>query len=199
MRARPADFQLDIFKRRQGQVEASPSSAMLGIHRHCPWLLRGQCHGRPRSAFQACDRGQFVATAGRRIELPQPPYRCGEMIAVMRSGCFVAIRNPAGAEVLGLFRRLRKLKIRRHIREVHGWETWIRTRINGVRVAAASSCLPRLKPGTVLNANTRASGSPSLSFTGYLWRETAYASLLQFSPPILEHISAIKTKLGTEP
>ena len=32
--------------------------------------------------------------------------------------------------------------------------------------------------------------------TGYLWRETAYASLLQFSPPILEHISAIKTKLG---
>jgi hypothetical protein len=35
--------------------------------------------------------------------------------------------------------------------------------------------------------------------TGYLWRETAYASLLQFSPPILKHISAIKTKLGTEP
>src|ERR1700730_18666751 len=33
-------------------------------------------------------------------------------------------------------------------------------------------------------ANTRASGSPSLSFQpGYLWRETAYASLLQFSPP----------------
>jgi hypothetical protein len=32
---------------------------------------------------------------------------------------------------------------------------------------------------------------------GYLWRETAYASLLKFSPPILEHISAIKTKLGT--
>jgi hypothetical protein len=35
--------------------------------------------------------------------------------------------------------------------------------------------------------------------TGYLWRETACASLRQFSPPILEHISAIKTKLGTEP
>jgi hypothetical protein len=28
--------------------------------------------------------------------------------------------------------------------------TWIRTRINGVRVLAASPCLPRLKPGTVL-------------------------------------------------
>jgi hypothetical protein len=26
--------------------------------------------------------------------------------------------------------------------------------------------------------------------TGYLWRETACASLRQFSPPILEHISA---------
>ena len=35
--------------------------------------------------------------------------------------------------------------------------------------------------------------------TGYLWRETACASLLQFRPPILEHIAAIKTKLGTEP
>jgi hypothetical protein len=31
-----------------------------------------------------------------------------------------------------------------------GWGTWIRTRINGVRVLAASSCLPRVKPGTVL-------------------------------------------------
>ena len=47
--------------------------------------------------------------------------------------------------------------------------------INGVRVPAASSCLPRLKPGTVL------------------LRE------YQFSPPILKHFSAIKTKLGTEP
>ena len=28
--------------------------------------------------------------------------------------------------------------------------TWIRTKIDGVRVLAASSCLPRLKPGTVL-------------------------------------------------
>ena len=26
-----------------------------------------------------------------------------------------------------------------------GWGTWIRTMINGVRVPAASSCLPRLK------------------------------------------------------
>jgi len=32
-----------------------------------------------------------------------------------------------------------------------------------------------------------------------LRRETVYASLLQFSPPILKHFSAIKTKLGTEP
>jgi hypothetical protein len=29
--------------------------------------------------------------------------------------------------------------------------------------------------------------------TGYLWRETACASLLQFSPLIPKHISAIKT------
>jgi hypothetical protein len=34
-----------------GRVEASHSSAMLGIHRHCPSRLRGQCYGRPRSAF----------------------------------------------------------------------------------------------------------------------------------------------------
>jgi hypothetical protein len=31
---------------------------------------------------------------------------------------------------------LRKLKIRRHIREVHGWGTWIRTMITEVRVAS---------------------------------------------------------------
>ena len=62
------------------------------------------------------------------------------------------------------------------------------------------SCLPRLKPGTVL---LREYQGERLTVTvvpsGYLWRETAYASLLQFSPPILKHISAIKTKLGTEP
>ena len=56
----------------------------------------------------------------------------------------------------------------------------------------------RLKPGTVL---LREYQGERLTVTvvpsGYLWRETAYASLLQFSPPILEHISAIKTKLGT--
>ena len=46
--------------------------------------------------------------------------------------------------------RPRKLKIHGHVREVYGWGTWIRTRINGVRVLAASSCLPRVKPGTVL-------------------------------------------------
>ena len=58
------------------------------------------------------------------------------------------------------------------------------------------SCLPRLKPGTVL---LREYQGERLTVTvvpsGYLWRETAYASLLQFSPPILKHISAIKTKL----
>jgi hypothetical protein len=56
--------------------------------------------------------------------------------------------------------------------------------------------LPRLKPGTVLlreGERLTVTVVPS----GYLWRETAYASLLQFSPPILKHISAIKTKLGT--
>ncbi len=51
--------------------------------------------------------------------------------------------------------------------------------INGVRVPAASSCLPRLKPGTVL---LREDQGERLTFTvvptGYLWRETAYASLL---------------------
>ena len=51
-------------------------------------------------------------------------------------------------------------KIHGHIREVYGWGTWIRTRISGVRVPAASSCLPRLKPGTVLSCGDRA------SFTG---------------------------------
>jgi hypothetical protein len=30
----------------------------------------------------------------------------------------------------------RKLKIHGHIREVCGWETWIRTKIDGVRVAS---------------------------------------------------------------
>jgi hypothetical protein len=78
--------------------------------------------------------------------------------------------------------------------------TWIRTRINGVRVPAASSCLPRLKPGAVLLREDQGERlTVTVVPTGYLWRETAYASLLQFSPPILKHISAIKTKLGTEP
>jgi hypothetical protein len=35
----------------------------------------------------------------------------------------------------------------------------------------------------MLLPNTRASGSPSLSFQPDLWRATAYASLLQFRPP----------------
>jgi hypothetical protein len=55
--------------------------------------------------------------------------------------------------------------------------------------------LPRLKPGTVLlreGERLTVTVVPS----GYL-SDTAYASLLQFSPPILKHISAIKTKLGT--
>ena len=38
--------------------------------------------------------------------------------------------------------------------ELRGWGTWIRTKIDGVRVPAASSCLPRLKPGTVLLFST---------------------------------------------
>jgi hypothetical protein len=60
--------------------------------------------------------------------------------------------------------------------------------------------LPRLKPGTVLLREDQGERlAVTVVPTGYLWRETAYASLLQFSPPILKHISAIKTKLGTEP
>jgi Protein of unknown function (DUF2924) len=81
---------------------------------------------------------------------------------------------------------------------VFGWGTRIRTRINGVRVPAASSCLPRLKPGTVLLREYQGERlTVTVVPTGYLWRETAYASLLH-SLPIL-NISAIKTKLGTEP
>jgi hypothetical protein len=47
-----------------------------------------------------------------------------------------------GAEVSGLFRRPRKLKIHGHIREVCGWGTWIRTRINGVRWGIRPGGLP---------------------------------------------------------
>jgi hypothetical protein len=36
------------------------------------------------------------------------------------------------AEVSEQFRRPWKLKIHGHIREVYGWRTWIRTKINGV-------------------------------------------------------------------
>jgi hypothetical protein len=65
-----------------------------------------------------------------------------------------------------------------------GWGTWIRTRINGVRVLAASSCLPRVKPGTVLLREYQGERlTVTVVPTGILWRETAYASLLQFSPP----------------
>ncbi|PNE09710.1 MAG: hypothetical protein CR217_18605 [Beijerinckiaceae bacterium] len=72
--------------------------------------------------------------------------------------------------------------------------------IDGVRVPAASSCLQRLKPGTALLREYQGE-RPTVTVvpTGYLWPETAYASPLQFSPPILKHICAIKTKLGTEP
>ena len=74
-----------------------------------------------------------------------------------------------------------------------GWGTWIRTRINGVRVSAASSCLPRLKPGTALLREYQGERlTVTVVPTGYLWRETAYASLLQFSPPILRHIPRSK-------
>ena len=51
-----------------------------------------------------------------------------------------------------------------------GWGTWIRTRISGVRFPAASSCLPRLKPGTVLSFGDRA------SFTG-----TAFGQYASFT------------------
>ena len=86
------------------------------------------------------------------------------------------------------------------IRKLLGWGTWIRTKIDGVRVPAASSCLPRLKPGTApLREYQDERPTVTVVPTGYLWPETAYASPLQFSPPILKHISAIKTKLGTEP
>jgi hypothetical protein len=39
----------------------------------------------------------------------------------------------------------RKLKIHGHIREVYGWWTWIRTKINGVRV----------RDSTVENVNSK--------------------------------------------
>ena len=56
----------------------------------------------------------------------------------------------------------------------------------------------RLKPGTVLLREYQGERlTVTVVPTGYLWRETACASLLQFSPPILKHISAIKTKIGT--
>jgi hypothetical protein len=51
------------------------------------------------------------------------------------------------------------------------------------------------KPAIPITAGT-AFKKPITSMSHYLWRETACASLL---PPILKHISAIKTKLGTEP
>jgi len=44
----------------------------------------------------------------------------------------------------------------------------------------------------------RQHGDDPLPIARYVWRESAYASLLQFSQPILNYISAIKTKLGTE-
>jgi hypothetical protein len=60
--------------------------------------------------------------------------------------------------------------------------------------------LPRLKPGTVLLREYQGERlTATVVPTGYLWSETAYASLFRFSPPILKHISAIKTKLGMEP
>ena len=68
--------------------------------------------------------------------------------------------------------RPNRLKVR------FGWGTWIRTRINGVRSLATSSCLPRLKPGTVLLREYQGE-RPTVTVvpTGYLWPETAYASL----------------------
>ena len=82
------------------------------------------------------------------------------------------------------FRRKRKLTKPRKLNMLCGWGTWIRTKINGVRVLAASSCLPRLKLGTVLLREYQGERlTVTVVPTGYLWRETAYASLLQFSPP----------------
>src|ERR1700730_452944 len=68
------------------------------------------------------------------------------------------------------FRPKRKLTKRIDINIVYGWGTWIRTRISGVRFPAASSCLPRLKPGTVLSFGDRA------SFTG-----TAFGQYASFT------------------
>jgi hypothetical protein len=43
----------------------------------------------------------------------------------------------------------------------------------------SSSCLPRLKPGTVLLREDQGERlTLTVVPTGYLWRETAYASLL---------------------
>ena len=72
----------------------------------------------------------------------------------MCQGQLSPIRSPGRqrAEALGLFRRLHKLKMRRHIREVCGWETWIRTRINGVRVRVAVVFPPPHKGLHILRA-----------------------------------------------
>jgi hypothetical protein len=57
--------------------------------------------------------------------------------------------------------------------------------------------LPRLKPGTVLLREDQGKRlTVAVVPTGYLWRETAYASLLQFSPPILKHIFRDQNKAG---
>jgi hypothetical protein len=53
-------------------IRGCPFVRSLGIHRHCPCLLRampsrGHIYRPGRDPrLQACDRGQFAATAGRR-------------------------------------------------------------------------------------------------------------------------------------
>ena len=59
-----------VSRQKIGRVEASHSSAILGIHRHCPRRSHGRCHGRPRSSSPASERGQFAAR-------PHSPNRAG--------------------------------------------------------------------------------------------------------------------------
>jgi hypothetical protein len=68
------------------------------------------------------------------------------------AGQAFAPRSPA--EASGQFRRPWKLKIQGHIREVYGWGTWIRTRINGVRVSQRVLVCHASSPAPCSCANT---------------------------------------------
>ena len=51
------------------------------------------------------------------------------------------IEGEAAADMSDEFRRKRKLITYGTVNRLYGWGTWIRTKIDGVRVPAASSCL----------------------------------------------------------